>query len=52
MPAHHLEGYAQKDRKDIKEQELAQSKTEEEENESESESESEDEDSGDEAGDQ
>jgi hypothetical protein len=52
MPGHHLEGYAQKDRKDIKEQELAQSKTEEEENESESESESEDEDSGDEAGDQ
>merc|ERR1712147_240995 len=50
MPAHHLEGYAQQEKKsDVKEHELAQSKAEnDEENESESESESEDEDSGDE----
>lgn len=49
MPAHHLEGYAQQDKKEMKEHELAQSKAEnDEENESESESESEDEDSGDE----
>lgn len=47
MPSHHLEGYAQKDRKDIKEHELAQAKAEEQENESESDSDSEDE-SGDE----
>lgn len=45
MPDHHLEGYAQKQRKDIKEHELAQ----EEQEESESEAESEDEDSGDES---
>jgi len=48
MPEHHLEGYAQTDRKAVKEHELAQSKAEEE-NESESENESEDEDSGDES---
>jgi len=47
MPEHHLEGYAQKGRKGIKEHELAQARAEEEENESESESE--DEDSGDES---
>jgi len=45
MPEHHLEGYAQKKRKDIKEHELAQ----EEQEESESEGESDDEDSGDES---
>lgn len=49
MPEHHLEGYAQTDRKAVKEHELAQSKAEEEGNESESENESEDEDSGDES---
>merc|ERR1712100_278555 len=47
MPEHHLEGYAQKGRKNIQEHELAQAKAEEEE--SESENESEDEDSGDES---
>jgi len=50
MPSHHLEGYAQQEKKDnVNEHELAQSKAEnDEEAESESESESEDEDSGDE----
>merc|ERR1712210_124212 len=36
MPEHHLEGYAQKDRKDFKENELVQNKNEEEESEDES----------------
>jgi len=43
MPEHNLEGYAQKDRKDIKEHELTQEKDEEE-NDSESEDEEEEED--------
>ena len=47
IPGHHLEGYAQKDRKDIKEHELTQEQASEENDESESESEEED--SGDEA---
>jgi len=36
MPEHHLEGYAQKGRKDVKENELVQNKNEEEESEDES----------------
>ena len=47
MPAHNLEGYAQKDRKDIKEHELTQEEADEKNDESESDSEEED--SGDEA---
>jgi len=43
MPEHNLEGYAQKGRKDIKENELTQEKDEEE-NDSESEDEEEEED--------
>jgi len=46
MPDHHLEGYS---KKAVKEQQLAQAKTEEQGEESESENESEDEDSGDES---
>lgn len=44
MPAHHLEGYAQTSRKDVKEHELVENNNEEEEEE-----ESEEEDSGDES---
>jgi len=36
MPEHHLEGYAQKGRKDVEEKELVQNKNEEEESEDES----------------